>query len=160
MCEVMLHEAKMAISCFFCERSSTQSMKRAEVARLVRAPAHFVSSRRRHTCTQAGRKAISDTRPASRLSRRTAARYPYGRSWPVGAPRNRSSQRPDRSDHQRHCTPSPWTGCGCLGPLGFLENVKCSFAVTSAAGRGAAPQHTHKLSRKEHSSIFRYIVPA
>ena len=96
--------------------------------------------------------------PAGRRSRRTAACYLRGRSCQVGEPRHPSSQRPCRLCHQQTLALLPLGRLWCLGPTRVLETQQCYISETSAAGRGAAPQHAREVSRKDHSSILRYSI--
>ena len=124
-------------------------------ARIVRAPARFVSSRRRHTCTRATREATRGNRaacgsaniarcgaPASRSAALNSSRTvrPLRAVRPLGVPNHCSAQ---------HQPAKSW--------LGFLATQQWSFAVTRRILAGAAPRHAHEVSWKDHCSILRYV---
>ena len=128
---------------------STHSTRRTAFARIVRAPARFVSSRRRHTCTRATREATRGNRaacgsaniarcgaPASRSTALNSSRTvrPLRAVRPLGVPYHCSAQ---------HQPAKSW--------LGFLVTQQWSFAVTRRILAGAAPPAMRALPAAHHA---------
>ena len=84
-----------------------------------------------------------------------------------GLPRARALPSRSISSGARTTRRPLWTLSGsqsCSSPLllvitrlGLRVTQQCCFSVTRGAGRGAAPQHAHEISWKQHSSISRYV---
>ena len=136
-------------------RAITQCAQRSRAAPIrPRASNLLIVGTRSHE--QPEKQSVIIARSAGRHSRQIAARYPRGRSCPVSAPRDGLCGPSVARRAAHHLSFSLHSQATVSTRLGLRVTQQCSFAVTRGAGRGAAPQRAHEISRKEHCSILRY----
>ena len=132
-------------------RAITQCAQRSRAAPIrPRASNLLIVGTRSHE--QPEKQSVIIAQSAGRHSRQIAAHYPRGRSCPVSAPRD-GLCGPSVARRAAHHLSFSWP---VITRLGLRVTHKCCFAVTRGAARGAAPQHAHEISWKQHSSISRY----